>query len=102
MAMIANDNSTDANPFGNDLEHASLGEIFVHDGGTEWEVVGAFMRPTLMLRRVGAPEIQPLDRDQIGRASWRERVCQSGSISVVAVYINKKRNKNLVVDRRHI
>lgn len=63
--MIANDNSTDANPFGNDLEHASLGEIFVHDGGTEWEVVGAYMRPTLMLRRVGAPEIQPLDRDLI-------------------------------------
>src|SRR3546814_5021685 len=33
----------------------------------------------------------PSDR-QIGRASWRERVCQSVNIAVVDVYLKKKKN----------
>src|SRR3546814_14390431 len=32
-------------------------------------------------------------RQQIGRASWRERGCQSGEISVVAVSLKKKTTK---------
>src|SRR3546814_15610933 len=32
-------------------------------------------------------------QDKIGRASWRERVCQSVSIRGVAVHFNKKRKK---------
>src|SRR3546814_18582489 len=35
---------------------------------------------------IAAPE------DEIGRASWRERVGKYGSISVVAVYLKKKDN----------
>src|SRR3546814_17015626 len=33
-----------------------------------------------------------LDRE-LGRASWRERVCQYVLISVVAVYLKKKKNE---------
>src|SRR3546814_15931452 len=34
---------------------------------------------------------EPAAADQIGRASWRERVCQYGEISVVAVSFKKKK-----------
>src|SRR3546814_13426712 len=36
----------------------------------------------------------PYRRDQIGRASCRERVCQYVEISVVAVYLKKKKDKH--------
>src|SRR3546814_16600364 len=39
-------------------------------------------------------EIDRLNADQIGRASWRERVCQYVSISVVAVSFKKKTSPN--------
>src|SRR3546814_19183516 len=34
------------------------------------------------------------EQEQIGRASCRERVCQYGSITVVAVTLKKKHHKN--------
>lgn len=78
--MTANDNKSFEdefkNPFGNDLEFAKIGEIFVHEGGTEWEVVGAYIQPTLMLRRVGAPVLDPLDREMLSvvpQSRWAEQ-----------------------------
>src|SRR3546814_14602482 len=45
----------------------------------------------------GSDDIDPFNRigpefkHQIGRASWRESVCQYGSLSVVAVTLKKKK-----------
>src|SRR3546814_13945603 len=52
----------------------------------------------------GAISLEPAGQFEIGRASGRERVCQYGSISVVAVSLKKKkkRRKNRDVEKVNI
>src|SRR3546814_13652022 len=44
----------------------------------------------ILFGAVGDPDCDRLERHQIGRASWRESVCQYVWISVVAVLLKKK------------
>src|SRR3546814_13723876 len=51
-------------------------------------------RPLLLHRRLRRSRRTARRAREIGTASCRERVCRSGKISVVAVYIKKNKQKN--------
>src|SRR3546814_17132848 len=56
------------------------GALIAHKLQSFFDVMGLFESAPIEWQR----------RHQIGRAAWRERVCPSGEISVVAVSIKKK------------
>src|SRR3546814_11601020 len=80
---------------------------FRHPGHTEYlaELAGGGLRPVMMLACPGlrvvpvtvhqslAEAVRSLTTEETGSASCRERVCQSGVSSVVAVSLKKKRYK---------
>src|SRR3546814_11887758 len=55
-------------------------------------------RPPAVLRRAfGAERRQEAHRGEIGSAAGRERVCQYGSVSVVAVTLNKNKQRKMTI-----
>src|SRR3546814_20574882 len=66
------------------------------DGAQLLELVGR-LRPDVVVTELNLPQISGLASllQKIGSASCRERVCQYVSISVVAVSLKKKKQKNI-------
>src|SRR3546814_18792121 len=82
---------------------SNAGRTAIMLGGVQWQVLAPFCAGSLVGAAVGGMTVVALDPAvlnigpacfiQIGRASCRERVCQTVSISVAAVSLQKKHKK---------
>src|SRR3546814_16981836 len=71
---------------------ASAGSC-VQPAKMSWSSLSVWARIAAMMRGCAWPWVVTHHDEKIGRAAWRERVCQYVLISVVAVSLKKKQQK---------